>query len=235
MDCHTHLGGTQSSDFTQWVIEDDLQQAVESTVQMRELMVHGVTTIRDISRNGLRLKRAVNAGRLPGPRIVACGPGISPGRRPVPRGLPLVGRARCARHPRARSAHRARGGLLLRQEPPGPLALARTGGTRDCRRRPGGARLALDIPARPPHRRRTGRQLGAAAAASGAVPGGSGDGPANPRQGPGALRIARHGGRRGLSRRTHVRPAVVRPRAGRTALRCPDSAAGDRRLRADSA
>lgn len=77
IDCHTHLGGTQSSDFTQWVIEDDLQQAVESTVQMRELMVHGVTTIRDISRNGLRLKRAVNAGRLPGPRIVACGPGIS--------------------------------------------------------------------------------------------------------------------------------------------------------------
>ena len=77
VDCHTHLGGTSSADFTDWVIEDDRQQAVQSTIQMRALMEHGVTTIRDISRNGLRLKKAVNAGLMQGPRIVACGPGIS--------------------------------------------------------------------------------------------------------------------------------------------------------------
>ncbi|HEY1968007.1 MAG TPA: amidohydrolase family protein [Pseudonocardia sp.] len=77
IDCHTHLGGTASVDFAQWVIEDDRRQAIESTVQMRALMDHGVTTIRDISRNGLQLKAAVNAGSLPGPRIVACGPGLS--------------------------------------------------------------------------------------------------------------------------------------------------------------
>ena len=42
-----------------------------------ELMRHGVTTIRDISRNGLHLKWAVNHGTMEGPRIVSCGPGIS--------------------------------------------------------------------------------------------------------------------------------------------------------------
>jgi imidazolonepropionase-like amidohydrolase len=40
-------------------------------------MEHGVTSIRDISRNGLQLKWAVNQGTMEGPRIVACGPGIS--------------------------------------------------------------------------------------------------------------------------------------------------------------
>jgi imidazolonepropionase-like amidohydrolase len=44
---------------------------------MRQLMTHGVTTIRDISHNGLRLKWAVNNGVMDGPRIIACGPGIS--------------------------------------------------------------------------------------------------------------------------------------------------------------
>lgn len=77
IDCHTHLGGTSSPDYSTWVIEDDLRQAVMSTKQMRELMDWGVTTIRDISRNGIRLKWAVDNGHLDGPRIVACGPGLS--------------------------------------------------------------------------------------------------------------------------------------------------------------
>ncbi|UOQ56418.1 amidohydrolase family protein [Leucobacter allii] len=77
VDCHTHLGGASSPDYRTWVIEDDLRQAVISTKQMRELMDWGVTTIRDISRNGIRLKWAVDHGHLDGPRIVACGPGIS--------------------------------------------------------------------------------------------------------------------------------------------------------------
>lgn len=77
IDCHTHLGGASSPDYSTWVIEDDTRQAVLSTVQMRSLMDWGVTTIRDISRNGIRLKWAVNNGHLDGPRIVACGPGLS--------------------------------------------------------------------------------------------------------------------------------------------------------------
>jgi imidazolonepropionase-like amidohydrolase len=77
VDCHTHLGGASSPDYSTWVIEDDTRQAVLSTVQMRSLMDWGVTTIRDISRNGIRLKWAVNNGHLDGPRIVACGPGLS--------------------------------------------------------------------------------------------------------------------------------------------------------------
>jgi imidazolonepropionase-like amidohydrolase len=77
VDCHTHLGGSHSADYGDWVLEDDRRQAIVSTVQMRQLMTHGVTTIRDISHNGLRLKWAVNNGVMNGPRIIACGPGIS--------------------------------------------------------------------------------------------------------------------------------------------------------------
>src|SRR5690606_17921085 len=77
IDCHTHLGGTSSVDYQTWVVEDDIRQAIVSTQQMRELMGYGVTTIRDISRNGIRLKWAVNHGVIEGPRIVACGPGLS--------------------------------------------------------------------------------------------------------------------------------------------------------------
>lgn len=77
IDCHTHLGGASSPNYTTWVVEDDLRQAILSGQQMRALMEHGVTTIRDISRNGLRLKWAVNNGHMEGPRIVACGPGLS--------------------------------------------------------------------------------------------------------------------------------------------------------------
>lgn len=77
IDCHTHLGGASSADYMTWVVEDDIRQAVMSTQQMRELMNYGVTTIRDISRNGIRLKWAVNNRHIDGPRIVACGPGLS--------------------------------------------------------------------------------------------------------------------------------------------------------------
>lgn len=77
IDCHTHLGGAVTANFGDWVLEPDTRQAIVSTVQMRELMRHGVTTIRDISRNGLHLKWAVRQGVMPGPRFIACGPGLS--------------------------------------------------------------------------------------------------------------------------------------------------------------
>jgi imidazolonepropionase-like amidohydrolase len=77
IDCHTHLGGTATTDYGQWVIEDDRRQAIVSTIQLRELMQHGITAIRDISRNGIRLKWAVNQGLMPGPHIVSCGPGLT--------------------------------------------------------------------------------------------------------------------------------------------------------------
>lgn len=77
IDCHTHLGGTESAYYGDWVLEDDRRQAIVSTLQLGELRRHGVTTIRDISRNGIQLKWAINAGLIPGPRMVACGPGLT--------------------------------------------------------------------------------------------------------------------------------------------------------------
>lgn len=77
IDCHTHLGGTFSPNYSDWVLEDDRRQAIVSTAQLGELSSHGVTTIRDISRNGIQLKWAVGKGILSGPRIISCGPGLS--------------------------------------------------------------------------------------------------------------------------------------------------------------
>jgi imidazolonepropionase-like amidohydrolase len=77
VDCHVHLGGATDANYGNWVIESDTRQAIKSTRQMNTLMQHGITSIRDISRNGLQLKWVVNQGAIDGPRIVACGPGLS--------------------------------------------------------------------------------------------------------------------------------------------------------------
>lgn len=77
IDCHVHLGGTDSSSAHDWVLENDTYQAIVSVTQAEALLAHGVTTVRDISKNGLQLKKATAAGVVRGPRIVACGPGLT--------------------------------------------------------------------------------------------------------------------------------------------------------------
>jgi imidazolonepropionase-like amidohydrolase len=77
IDCHVHLGGTDSSSAHDWVLENDTYQAIVSVKQAEALLAHGVTTVRDISKNGLQLKKATAAGIVRGPRIVACGPGLT--------------------------------------------------------------------------------------------------------------------------------------------------------------
>lgn len=77
VECHVHLGGAQGGGALDWVLEDDRLQALRSANQARAMLEHGFTTIRDISKNGLRLKKLINNRELQGPRIVACGPGLS--------------------------------------------------------------------------------------------------------------------------------------------------------------
>ena len=77
IDMHQHLnlnGGTSAGtyDWDAYVVGAHASRAAEY------LLRNGFTTIRDIAGNSLSLKRAVNSGQLPGPRIYSSGPAIGP-------------------------------------------------------------------------------------------------------------------------------------------------------------
>jgi imidazolonepropionase-like amidohydrolase len=77
IDCHCHLGGASYPDEDRWVLEDDRYQAIASAAQARQLLLHGVTSVRDISVNGTQLRAAISRGLIEGPRIVPCWRGLS--------------------------------------------------------------------------------------------------------------------------------------------------------------
>ena len=77
IDCHVHYGGTESPYDYDWVMESDIQQAIVSTAQCKKSLDCGFTTVRDISANSIHLRNMINQGRIVGPRIVACGRGLS--------------------------------------------------------------------------------------------------------------------------------------------------------------
>jgi imidazolonepropionase-like amidohydrolase len=62
IDAHCHLGGASYPDEDRWVLEDDRFQAIASAAQAREMLQHGVTSARDISVNGTRLRTAIGRG-----------------------------------------------------------------------------------------------------------------------------------------------------------------------------
>jgi imidazolonepropionase-like amidohydrolase len=77
IDMHQHLmlnGGTTAGtyDWDAYVVGAHASRAAEY------LLRSGFTTIRDIAGNSLGLKRAINGGQLPGPRIYSSGPAIGP-------------------------------------------------------------------------------------------------------------------------------------------------------------
>lgn len=77
IDMHQHLmlnGGTSAGtyDWDAYVVGAHGSRAAEY------LLRSGFTTIRDIAGNSLGLKRAINAGMLPGPRLYSSGPAIGP-------------------------------------------------------------------------------------------------------------------------------------------------------------
>jgi imidazolonepropionase-like amidohydrolase len=76
IDMHQHLmlnGGTDGGN--NW---DAYVQGAHGSRAAEYLLRSGFTTVRDIAGNSLGLKRAVNAGILPGPRIYSSGPAIGP-------------------------------------------------------------------------------------------------------------------------------------------------------------
>jgi imidazolonepropionase-like amidohydrolase len=75
IDAHMHLCGL--SDFSLLPYFRPEMAALNSVAEAQDLLRYGFTSILDISRFGIYMKRLIMAGKLAGPRIVACGMGIS--------------------------------------------------------------------------------------------------------------------------------------------------------------
>ena len=76
IDMHQHLmlnGGTDAGN--NW---DAYVQGAHATRAAEYLLRSGFTTIRDIAGNSIGIKRAINQGILPGPRVYTSGPAIGP-------------------------------------------------------------------------------------------------------------------------------------------------------------
>ena len=76
IDMHQHLmltGGTAAGN--QW---DAYVQGANASRGAEYLLLQGFTTIREIAGNSIGIKKAVNSGMLPGPRIYTSGPAIGP-------------------------------------------------------------------------------------------------------------------------------------------------------------
>ncbi|WP_374387045.1 amidohydrolase family protein [Brevundimonas sp.] len=89
IDAHTHLlleqkGGEGLSDVAarDHVVQGDVYRALTAAGRAREYVEAGFTTVRDLGNSGrfldLVLERAIDDGRLVGPRIYASGPGLAP-------------------------------------------------------------------------------------------------------------------------------------------------------------
>lgn len=81
IDVHTHLSSTGNPDVT----ADDLlrsvsQKSLDAVKNARTTVEAGVTTVRDVGSAldvAMTVRNEVNAGTVPGPRIVACGQGLT--------------------------------------------------------------------------------------------------------------------------------------------------------------
>lgn len=70
IDAHLHLKGWPSMDQSDFLRYDVAAGAARATVDCRNLLEAGFTTVRDVdSRTGLGLRRTVEEGAIPGPRI----------------------------------------------------------------------------------------------------------------------------------------------------------------------
>lgn len=77
VDTHIHFSGTTSNNAIDWMIEENEYEAIVATRQMKDVLSYGFTSVRDISRYGPMLKKAVENGIIIGPRIKTTGRGIS--------------------------------------------------------------------------------------------------------------------------------------------------------------
>jgi len=81
MDMHTHLMSQHSKDsYTERFFMDQAEYALRSTVYARATLMAGFTTVRDLGDNGVNaiaLRKAINQGWVPGPRIFTSGKSLA--------------------------------------------------------------------------------------------------------------------------------------------------------------
>jgi len=78
IEAHVHLMGAVSMNPHMWLIDSVGLRALRSAAEAKRLLEAGFTSCRDVgSSTTLDLKRAINEGHLPGPRIFAAGRAIS--------------------------------------------------------------------------------------------------------------------------------------------------------------
>ena len=80
IDAHVHLAGGRGDYIygeTEVLAEPKTVRAMRSVYEAQKILKRGFTSVRDISWNGLYLKRIFGEGIMPGPRIIACGPGLN--------------------------------------------------------------------------------------------------------------------------------------------------------------
>lgn len=81
IDCHTHLGARADRYDEIYSFKDTpFQSAFAAVVHARKTLEAGFTTVRDVGSLpflAVDLRNSINEGLVPGPRIVASGPGIS--------------------------------------------------------------------------------------------------------------------------------------------------------------
>jgi len=80
IDAHTHFaGGRGNGDYadTDILSEKKDVRIMRSVYESQKMLKYGFTAARDVSWNSLYLKRIFAAGHMPGPKIVACGPGLA--------------------------------------------------------------------------------------------------------------------------------------------------------------
>ena len=82
IDCHVHLTGEMSKDSRlRAVQESDADATINAIVHAKRTLDAGFTTVRDVGSSGdaiFALRDAINAGRVPGPRVLAAGESITP-------------------------------------------------------------------------------------------------------------------------------------------------------------
>lgn len=79
IDAHMHFWGGRTDNIINemgYMLEPMQVKTLRSVADAQSVLKSGFTSVRDISRNGLFLKRVFAEGSLLGPRIVACGPGL---------------------------------------------------------------------------------------------------------------------------------------------------------------
>lgn len=81
MDMHTHLMSQHSKDaYTERFFMDQADYALRSTVYARVTLMAGFTTVRDLGDNGVNsiaLRKAIDQGYVPGPRIFTSGKSLA--------------------------------------------------------------------------------------------------------------------------------------------------------------